>query len=105
MEGKTFINLILRSFPHSRSQFIQQDSYAALNPVKTIAASLRAPIKYHYRHKTYLQIETQIKELLVKVGLNPPAQFLSKYPHMLSGGQRQRILCKSYFVRPCAYCR
>ncbi|MBP5308060.1 MAG: ABC transporter ATP-binding protein, partial [Clostridia bacterium] len=26
------------------------------------------------------------------VGLTPPEQFLSKFPHMLSGGQRQRIL-------------
>lgn len=28
----------------------------------------------------------------MRVGLNPPEQFLSKYPHMCSGGQRQRIL-------------
>lgn len=94
VEGENIYKFDIKKFFRTREkvQFIQQDSYAALNPVKTIAASLRAPIKYHYRHKTYLQIETQIKELLVKVGLNPPAQFLSKYPHMLSGGQRQRIL-------------
>jgi peptide/nickel transport system ATP-binding protein len=31
------------------------------------------------------------QEILVSVGLTPPARFLQKYPHELSGGQRQRI--------------
>lgn len=73
-------------------QFIQQDSYAALNPVRTIYQSLYAPIKTHNRKWSRKQIDAKIEELMALIGLTPSAQYLSKYPHQLSGGQRQRIL-------------
>jgi len=73
-------------------QFIQQDSYAALNPVKTIRDSLMAPIRVHHRKLNYIQGEKLAGELLERVGLAPAEQFLSKYPHQMSGGQRQRVL-------------
>ncbi|MGI6781369.1 MAG: ABC transporter ATP-binding protein [Acholeplasmataceae bacterium] len=70
-------------------QFIQQDSYAALNPTRTIYQSLYAPLKRLGKHKN---INNVINELMQMVELTPADQFLSKYPHQLSGGQRQRIL-------------
>lgn len=73
-------------------QFIQQDSYAALNPVRTIYQSLYAPIKTKYRKWSKEKINKRIDELMTMIGLQPSEQFLSKYPHQLSGGQRQRIL-------------
>lgn len=73
-------------------QFIQQDSYAALNPMKTIYSSLYAPVRANNRKMTRSQIDIMIKEHLAMVGLTPPDQFMDKYPHQLSGGQRQRIL-------------
>ncbi len=73
-------------------QFIQQDSYAALNPVRTIYQSLYAPIKTHNKKWSKKQIDARIDELMALIGLQPAQQFLSKYPHQLSGGQRQRIL-------------
>lgn len=73
-------------------QFIQQDSYAALNPVNTIYQSLYAPIKTRNRKWKKAQIDQRIEELMGLIGLTPSEQFLSKYPHQLSGGQRQRIL-------------
>ena len=73
-------------------QFIQQDSYAALNPVRTIYQSLYAPIRTHNRKWRKEQIDERIDELMSLIGLQPAAQFLNKYPHQLSGGQRQRIL-------------
>lgn len=73
-------------------QFVQQDSYAALNPVRTIRQSLEAPVKTHYKHLTSHQVEAKINDLMGLVGLVPADQFLDKYPHQLSGGQRQRIL-------------
>ncbi len=73
-------------------QFIQQDSYAALNPVRTIYQSLYAPIKTHNKKWSRKQIDARIDELMALIGLQPAQQFLSKYPHQLSGGQRQRIL-------------
>ena len=73
-------------------QFVQQDSYAALNPARTIYQSLSAPIKNKYRKMPEKQVEARIKELMYLVGLVPAEQYLNKYPHQLSGGQRQRIL-------------
>ena len=73
-------------------QFIQQDSYAALNPVKTIRDSMMAPIRVHHKELNYAQGEKLAGELLERVGLAPAEQFLSKFPHQMSGGQRQRVL-------------
>lgn len=73
-------------------QFIQQDSYAALNPVKTIYQSLAAPIKAVDKKLTRVQVEMRMAEVLTEVGLTPVEQFMYKYPHQLSGGQRQRVL-------------
>ena len=76
---------------HRYVQFVQQDSYAALNPVRTIYQSLEAPIRTHYKYTTE-QINQKVDELMSLVGLTPADQFLGKFPHQLSGGQRQRIL-------------
>lgn len=73
-------------------QFIQQDSYAALNPVKTIYQSLCAALETHDASITKERINERIEELMAYVGLTPTMQYLFKYPHQLSGGQRQRVL-------------
>ncbi len=77
---------------YNQVQFIQQDSYAALNPVRTIYQSLYAPLKTKNRKWKRKQVDERIEELMQLIGLQPSSQFLSKYPHQLSGGQRQRIL-------------
>jgi len=42
-----------------------------------------------------------VLEVLEKVGLTPPEQFTSLYPHQLSGGQRQRVaLARSIILKP-----
>jgi peptide/nickel transport system ATP-binding protein len=42
-----------------------------------------------------------ILNVLEKVGLTPPEQFINLYPHQLSGGQRQRIaLARSIILKP-----
>lgn len=81
-----------RTASYNTVQFIQQDSYAALNPVRTIYQSLYAPIRTKNRKWTKKQIDDRLEELMEVIGLQPADQFLSKYPHQLSGGQRQRIL-------------
>ena len=73
-------------------QFVQQDSYAALNPVKTIYQSMYAPIKANNRRLNKYQIDELVNHYIELVGLTPASQFINKYPHQLSGGQRQRIL-------------
>jgi len=71
-------------------QLVAQDSASAFNPRKTIRHILAQPLKIH-EHYSNDQINDMISKLLVRVGLNPPEQFLSRFPHELSGGQRQRI--------------
>lgn len=92
-EGESIYRLIGKNENYKRNvQFIQQDSYAALNPVKTIKDSMLAPIKVHHKELTYSEGEKLAAELLERVGLTPAEQFLGKFPHQMSGGQRQRVL-------------
>lgn len=89
-------------FEYRRSaQMIHQDSYAALNPARTIYQSLSAPLFRHKLAKDNNEAREQLEERFVMVGLTPPDQFLDKYPHQLSGGQRQRILlARALSVKP-----
>lgn len=93
-EGESAINILnMKSKAYKDAvQFIQQDSYAALNPVRTIFQSLSAPIKTKNRKMTHDEVYDEVYQNLVKVGLTPPEEILMKYPHQLSGGQRQRVL-------------
>lgn len=93
-EDQNIYKFDIRNFNKTRElvQFVQQDSYAALNPVRTIYQSLSAPILHHYKKITRQELDEKINNFMNIVGLTPAEQFLSKYPHMLSGGQRQRIL-------------
>ena len=73
-------------------QMVQQDSYAALNPVRNIYESLSGPLLQKKIVKNGAEARVKVAELLRTVELNPPELFFEKYPHQLSGGQRQRIL-------------
>lgn len=73
-------------------QMVHQDSYAALNPNKTIFQSLSVPLLQHKFAKNGKEAYDILCTHFNEVGLNPPGIFLEKYPHQLSGGQRQRIL-------------
>jgi oligopeptide/dipeptide ABC transporter ATP-binding protein len=73
-------------------QIIHQDPYSSLNPMLTIYRTLSAPL---FRHKLVSSKEEavdKVSKLLETVGLVPPEEFISKYPHQLSGGQRQRVV-------------
>ena len=74
------------------AQIVHQDSYAALNPVRTIYASLSAPFLHYHLAKNRHEAKEKVAELLQLMGLTPPEEFLDKYPHQLSGGQRQRVV-------------
>jgi len=82
-------------------QMVHQDSYAALNPSRTIFQSLSEPLLLHHIAKNLGQAREKLHELLKMVGLVPPEQFLIKFPHQLSGGQRQRLLlARALSVQP-----
>lgn len=71
-------------------QLISQDPLSSFNPRKRIKHILAQPLVIHHAVERD-ELDGRISDLLVKVGLNPPEQFLNRFPHELSGGQRQRI--------------
>lgn len=82
-------------------QMVHQDSFAALNPNRTIFQSLSLPLLQHKLAANKREAEQILTEYFKEVGLTPAEQFLYKYPHQLSGGQRQRILlARALSVKP-----
>ena len=79
-------------------QLIFQDPYAALHPLKTIAAVIDEVLTVHTSF-TPLERSERITTLLTQVGLSP--EFRERYPHQLSGGQRQRVvIARALAVEP-----
>jgi peptide/nickel transport system ATP-binding protein len=84
----------------SQVQLIFQDPFGSLNPVKTIRHHVERPLRIH-RVVPRAQIEERVHDLLRTVGLVPPAEIATKYPHELSGGQRQRVaIARALAVEP-----
>lgn len=71
-----------------QTQFLFQNSDAALNPRMTIRQILSEPLEIH-SHLKVEEHEKHLKQMLLFVHLDSNA--LEKYPHQFSGGQRQRI--------------
>ncbi|MBU2573869.1 MAG: ABC transporter ATP-binding protein [Elusimicrobia bacterium] len=72
-------------------QVVHQDSYASLNPLRTIYQTLSDILRFHKITRGDKDTRSKVKSLLEVVGLTPPEYFLDKYPFQLSGGQRQRV--------------
>ncbi len=102
-------------------QMIFQDPFGSLNPTHTIRSILERPFLIHGlagRHAgssaagdraaasfgasgAGANLEDQLCDILEKVGLTPPREFLRRFPHELSGGQRQRVnIARSFAVGP-----
>ncbi|CAN5783440.1 dipeptide ABC transporter ATP-binding protein [soil metagenome] len=69
-------------------QYVFQDPIASLNPRKTIAEIIEAPLRHLHRLDRPARAR-RLAEILDAVHLRP--EFLSRYPHEFSGGQAQRI--------------
>ncbi|MBZ9907799.1 ATP-binding cassette domain-containing protein [Mesorhizobium sp. BR115XR7A] len=67
-------------------QMIFQDPMSSLNPRRTIASIIAAPLKQNGLGDN---LRDRVAEALQRVGL--PQSFASRYRHELSGGQRQRV--------------
>ncbi|MBI3513259.1 MAG: ATP-binding cassette domain-containing protein [Proteobacteria bacterium] len=69
-------------------QLIFQNPHAALNPRRTLFASIAEPLVIQ-AGLGGAALRARVEHLMDDVGL--PAQFLWRYPHELSGGQKQRV--------------
>jgi peptide/nickel transport system ATP-binding protein len=69
-------------------QYVFQDPVASLNPRKTVAQILDAPLRL-LRGYEKSRRQARARELLDAVQLS--AAMLERYPHELSGGQAQRV--------------
>jgi peptide/nickel transport system ATP-binding protein len=82
-------------------QLIHQDPYASLNPSRTVAQTLSAPLLRHSLVRDRHHARERIYQLLEMVDLTPVEDFYDKYPHQLSGGQRQRVaIARALTVNP-----
>lgn len=80
----------LREFRHG-VQIVHQDPYSSLNPIRTVHQTLAAPMLKHRIAINRRDARERALELLRRVELSPPENFLDVHPHQLSGGQRQRV--------------
>ena len=81
-------------------QIIFQDPYASLNPRMKIGKAVEHPLEVHGLAKGEAG-KQKVIEILQRVGLTPPEQFINLYPHQLSGGQRQRVaMARSLILDP-----
>jgi len=81
-------------------QIIFQDPYASLNPRMKIGRAVGHPLRIHGLARGAEERE-RVYEILERVGLTPPEQFVGLFPYQMSGGQRQRVaMARSLILNP-----
>ncbi len=112
-----------------RVQMVFQDPFGSLNPVHSVGHHLARPLLRHglagpeprragpppatpgepagsaarsrRARPERAAVHARVLELLRTVGLDPPEEFVGRYPHELSGGQRQRVaIARALAVEP-----
>ncbi len=80
-------------------QLVLQDPFGSINPVHQIHHNLIRPLMIHGASKQ--EVHALAHDALRRVSLEPPEQFLDRFPHELSGGQLQRVsIARALCVRP-----
>ena len=83
-----------------QAQMIFQDPYESMNPRRTIYDTIAEPLAVQGIGTVMDRVDL-VSEILMLVGLTPPATFLFRHPHELSGGQRQRVaIARALVVEP-----
>ena len=76
-------------------QYIHQDPYASLNPIRSVRSTLAIPLKRHGLARTAADVDRRVDELLTTVDLTPPESYSAKVPRRtprdVAAGQRQRV--------------
>ncbi len=80
------------------AQMVFQDPKNSLDPRMTVGNSIEEALIIHDMGDQKKR-ESRVKELMLKVGLEP--DLMTRYPHELSGGQQQRIgIARALAVNP-----
>jgi peptide/nickel transport system ATP-binding protein len=81
-----------------RMQMIYQDPYESLDPRFRVGAAVEEPLVIHGVDASKDERSRRVLDALARAGLNPPEQYLHRFPHELSGGQRQRVAIAASIV-------
>jgi peptide/nickel transport system ATP-binding protein len=82
-------------------QIIHQDPGTSLNSNYTVESALSDPMKRWQPELSAQDRRARILGLLEYVGMTPPEDYASRYPHQLSGGEQQRVaLIRALLMNP-----
>ncbi|GLZ76697.1 oligopeptide ABC transporter ATP-binding protein [Actinorhabdospora filicis] len=92
-QGRDIWSMSKSEFAEYRTavQYVHQDPYASLNPIRDIHKTLASPLRKHGVARNRKEGWDKAAALLEQVDLTPAEAYLPKFPHQLSGGQRQRV--------------
>jgi peptide/nickel transport system ATP-binding protein len=99
-DGRDITGLNRRALRSVRRQlqYVFQDPYASLNPVRTVGDIVAEPLRIHGLTAEFGG-ERYVAELFERVGLSPALR--SRYARELSGGQRQRVgIARALALKP-----
>jgi peptide/nickel transport system ATP-binding protein len=82
-------------------QIIHQDPGSSLNSNYSVESALSDPLKRWEPDLSADDRRARILGLLEYVGMTPPEDYASRYPHQLSGGEQQRVaLIRALLMNP-----
>jgi peptide/nickel transport system ATP-binding protein len=79
-------------------QYVFQDTFASLDPRRTILQTIEEPLRNMTRLGPSERTD-RVRQYMAACGLSEALE--RRYPHELSGGQRQRVgICRALVIRP-----
>jgi oligopeptide transport system ATP-binding protein len=99
--GKDLFSIKGREMQKARRdlQVIFQDPVASLDPRMTVGQIIAEPLTTHQPELTKDEVQSQVHEVMAKVGLL--SDMINRYPHEFSGGQAQRIgIARAIILKP-----
>ena len=82
-------------------QMVHQDAGNSLDPNRTIFDNLNPALKKWRPELNLVERRELVHQMLETVGLTPPDDYASRYPHQLSGGEAQRtVIVRAMLLEP-----